>query len=1105
MANVTDTSTPSGFSGRSRQKILWCVALAAVLLVCLGMIFLSSGEGGRVYPVYITEVLASNTRLPNADGRCCDYIELYNSADYPVDLSGFLLGDIAGSSRYTFPQGTVLDGHGYLVVYCDAAVEEPGYAHFGISRSGNETFYLIASNGAVVDRMTTLPTELDQTMILGEDGQWILADAATPGAAPYDSAPSGEDTWNPELSPVRITEYSSLDNVCHPGTGLLSDWVELHNTGSDPADISGFVLSDNVNNDKYTFPQGTVLPAGSYLLVCCADGEGEDLAPFHLSARVSESIVLKDAQGRIVEMLWTCPMEAFGSMALTESGWSATNTPTPGCENTQAGYEASLAAIGADAGHIVISELMAATQYVIPDCFGEFSDWAELYNAGDTAVELAGWFLSDDPNTPAKWQLPSLTIQPGERRILFLSGRDGVYEDEIHAGFSLSASGESLILTSSLGTVVDSVTFGPSDAGQSFVMDSGEPVLCDDPTPGYPNDQAGYEAFCDANQPQGPLAIWEVMTSNDWYLPQALGKCYDWVELRNVSDGNIRLSDFSITDDEGVPAQYVLPDKTLAPGQCIVIILSGNTSLSTGLYSHAPFSLNAAQDQLLLYQGDRLVDYASLRNIPLRHSYGRSGDQGGFSYMTPTPGTENIPGNRQISAVPTSAMGPGVFTSDTSLSVPLSAEGTIYYTLDGSDPDTQSPVYSGPIEINSTTVLRAAALEDGKMLSGIYTATFIIQEPHSIPVVSLVTDPDNLWGPNGIYKYGDITIREEKRTANVSYTGSDGSFSLDCEISLHGATTVTAWEKKSFTVRFQDNYDGPLYYDVFEDGEATVFSSLIVRAAHESTFSTHLRDALMGSIASESCDTLVSQKYKYVALYLNGEYWGLYALREQHTAEHYGFYMGVPADTVVKYRYCISGNNQLHDLYSSLDTTNLSIPSNYEYAKTFLDMTSFADWIIFQSYTGNVDVNGNMRYYYSSADGLWRCGLVDLDLGMFGENGFGEIMDTFHHGELVTALLSNAEFRDLVSRRMAELLEGPLSDESIAAKIDSMCDEIRDEIVLESARWGYTSELWESAVQKLRKYCDGGAERVLESYFSHVGVPMADRERYFGNLLHKTT
>lgn len=1085
------------------MRTVWFAATALLLAGILLVILLTTGEGGRVYPVYISEILASNTAYPNGDGRCADYIELYNSADYPLDLSNFQLGDIAGSRRYVFPKGSSIGAHSYLVIYCDSSVDEAGYAPFNISRSGDENLYLVATNGAIVDQVTTVATDMNQAMTFTADGQLQLTDAPTPGKA-NDSVMPGQDIYNSGISPVRITEFSSADNGYAARYDLLCDWVELHNTDTSDVDISGYIVTDNVGNDKFRIPQGTVIPAGGYhVIYCSTQVEADDIAPFGLSRQGGDSLVLKNERGMIVELVYSPKAEKFGSMALRDGSWDFTAEPTPGFDNTPDGYRQFLNTINAQPGSVYISELMAGEQYVLPNSFGEFSDWCELYNPGSVPVNLTGWYLSDNPDQPTKWQIPALTIQPGQYRIIFLSGRDTVIGDEIHSSFSLSASGESLVLSSYLGTTVDSVTFGNSPTNCSYVCSFGDTMLSDMPTPGYPNDQTGYHALCDANIAQGPLAIWEVMTANDWYLPQKLGKCYDWVELRNVSNQTVQLSDYCLTDDPDSPDMYRLPDRSLEPGKTTVIILSGDTSLSNKNYTHAPIKLNAKEDQLFLYSyaEGKLVDYVFVKGVPVQHSYGRSEDQGGFSYMTPTPGKNNASGYRQISAKPTSDRAAGVYTGESGFTVPLSAAGTIYYTLDGSDPDQHSRVYDGPIRINSTTVLRATAVENGKMPSSIYTATFIIQEPHSIPVVSLVTDPDNLWGSNGIYKNGDIKVKEEKRSANISYTGPDGSFSLDCEMSLHGATTVKVQKKKSFVVRFRDNYDGPLNYDLFEDGEVTSFSSMIVRAAHESTISSHMRDALMGQIASENCDTLSTQKHKFVALYLNGEYWGLYAFREQMTAEHYASYMNVPVDSVSKVRYASDENNSLNRLYQFLKSNNLRSTANFERAKSILDLSSFADWIIFQAYVGNFDLNENNRYFYSTADGLWRCGLVDVDLGMFRKPAFSEMVKTFHHGRLISALLQNKEFQDLIAKRLAELLAGPLSDENMLKRIDQMADSIRDEIPLEGKRWGYTLANWEKEVQAIRKYCTGRASYMIRDFCDVVGFTQSQKQSYFGQLL----
>ena len=137
---------------RAFLKEKYAGALALVLCLMVLVLVLCLVFGGRasreqVFPVYISEVVSSNTGYPNPDGRCCDIIELHNSADYPVDLSGFQMGDVEGKTRYAFPSGTVIGPGAYLCVYCDKTLQDPSYAPFEISRAGGEVFYLIAKNG----------------------------------------------------------------------------------------------------------------------------------------------------------------------------------------------------------------------------------------------------------------------------------------------------------------------------------------------------------------------------------------------------------------------------------------------------------------------------------------------------------------------------------------------------------------------------------------------------------------------------------------------------------------------------------------------------------------------------------------------------------------------------------------------------------------------------------------------------------------------------------------------------------------------------------------------------------------------------------------------
>lgn len=1088
---------------RPKELLIWFIIAAVITSagICYGSI---SSRDDQVFPVYISEVLASNTGYPNSDGRCSDFIEIHNAADYPIDISGFQLGDIAGKTRYIFPSGTVLQADEYYLIYCDRSFNGDGYAPFDISRAGGESFYLIARNKAVVDSVITVATDIDQSMTILEDGTQSLSFSVTPGKANSGEITNDNNIHNPSVSSLKITEFTTANTAYLSGHGILCDWVEIYNDSDSLIDISGYILSDNIGNDKYVFPAGSSIGGREYITVYCSNSvDSPEIAPFGLSRNETELLVLKNSEGMIIEIIRNV-LPFNGTMALSPEGdWILTDTPSPGYENSADGSKQFMQDIGAEKGSIRISELMAAQQYILSDQNGEFSDWVELYNSSDRSINLGGWSLSDDPNDIAKWTFPEVSIDPDEYLVVFCSGNGNNDPGQLHADFALAAAGESLILSSSAGTIVDAVEYTNAQAHTSVIFEnSSQSRNSPLPSPAYPNTDEGYEAFCSSSVPVGSLAIWEVMTSNDKYLPQRLGECFDWVELKNVSDHAINLSDYYISDDCDVPDMFALPDISLAPGKSHIIILTTDSSMVSDDFHHAAMNLDAQEDQLFIYDKNKILsDYVYLSDIPRGFSFGRSSENGGFTYMTPTPVNPNNAGQRLISSEPASSYMPGVYSSEDAFTVELSAAGDIYYTTDGSVPSAASAKYSDPLSFGKTTVLRAVSIESGKLPSDIYTATFIVGDKHDLPVVSLVTAPENLWGYHGIYKNNDISVKEKRVSANVSYCGSDGSFSLDCSLNLHGATTVVFFEKKTFAVRFYDSYDGPLHYDVFEDGEVTSFSSLIIRNSIESSFSTHMHDAMIGYIASQCSDRVISQKYKYVSLYLNGEYWGLYAIRERHSPEHFASYMNVPADEVQVSRYFTSVRNELYDLYKFIETHSLRSDENYEYAKSVLDIESFIDWIIFEAYMANVDINANTRYYKNPSTGLWQSGLADLDLGIVGSYAaFNEVAKTFHHGEMVSALMENEQFQDALAKRLAQLLAEDLSDENVLALIDEMADTIRSEMVWEEMRWETPVYGWEFMVDYMRDFCDGRAKQMIDSLCTQLHFTPEQREAYFGSL-----
>ncbi|MEM6769300.1 MAG: lamin tail domain-containing protein, partial [Bacteroidota bacterium] len=110
------------------------------------------------------------------------------------------------------------------------------------------------------------------------------------------------------------------------------------------------------------------------------------------------------------------------------------------------------------AGELVINEFLASNDAIQEDQDGEFDDWIELYNNSDSAIDLAGFFLSDDPSNLNKWAFPEGTTV-GAHQYLIVWADDDEGQEGVHTSFKLSAGGESVVLIDGDGAIIDSISF----------------------------------------------------------------------------------------------------------------------------------------------------------------------------------------------------------------------------------------------------------------------------------------------------------------------------------------------------------------------------------------------------------------------------------------------------------------------------------------------------------------------------------------------------------------------------------------------------------------------------------------------------------------------
>ena len=763
-------------------------------------------------------------------------------------------------------------------------------------------------------------------------------------------------------------------------------------------------------------------------------------------------------------------------LAALLTGCAGPKEDEPGMENKQLGLR--------------ISEAMADNKAFLMGEKGDFPDWIELYNAGPAAAELGGCTLSDGSHS---WSLPEGQLAAGEYLLLYC----GKGEKRDQVSFALSAEGENLSLWDASGTLIHSFCFGASQADESYLVGEGGQVqACTLPSPGFPNDEAGYRAAM-AQRRTPELAINEVMCFNRLY-PSEDRQYYDQIELRNNSDHDILLSDYYLSDSGKDLLAWRLPARTLAPGELAVITCDDSL----------PFALNSLREQLYLTSGEgEIRDYVSLHGLPANGSFGRMPElQGFFYFRRSSMGQENSSGAMLISRRPEALTEDGVFEGVDCVTLELRAEGAIYYTLDGSRPTAASERYTGPITISTTTVVRAVSMEPGKLESDSLDLSYIINEGHSLPVASLVADPETLFGGSGLYSNPS---EDYERPGTIAFFDGQESFRKSCGVKLHGATSKVKQEKKSLKLNFRDAYDGTLNYDLFQNG-VTTFDSVLLRAAQEGSFSTNMRDVVMHELAKQCCPELPRQDYTYTVLYINGQYWGIYAFREAHSPEHFARHNGLDPAQVTMWHNRWAEDGPFESVARFILTEDMRIDENYDYAMRHLDMDNLAAWAIIQSYSGNFDINSpNVRFYYDAGSEKLYYALVDLDLGLYVGGEFGNAFKTgYIYSNLLLALADNPRFTQALAERLACCLAGPLSEENVLSVIDRLEQQLRPEVQRDGERWGFTLKQWEREIDEFIRFVvtnrgqGNYCRQFAESAAGILGLNQEQLQQYFGQLPH---
>ena len=753
------------------------------------------------------------------------------------------------------------------------------------------------------------------------------------------------------------------------------------------------------------------------------------------------------------------------------------------------------------AGQVVISEFMEKNRTVLRDEDGDFSDWIELWNRSDEAVDISGWNLSDRENQLG-WTLPEMSLQPGERIVIFASGKDRQGE-QLHTGFSLSGD-EGVWLRNEYGYLCSSALCADCDGDVSMALgDDGSYGQSLYPTPGYENTAAGWESFQQSLSCESPLIINEAQVYN-LNLAPVNKEYYDWVELKNNSGAALLLSDYYISDDRDDYLRYRLPEVELGPGEFILLYCTSE-ALPEGYYA-AGFELNSENEQLYLATAEgELLDSVSLKDIPYLGSFGRmAGENGWFYFSSPSPGSENSGGQRRVAEKPLSLTADGVYNYIEGMYVELSASGSIRYTLDGSAPTAESPEYTGPIYIDKTTVIRAVNFEEGALPSRTLSLSYIINENHSLPVLSLLTD-----SPAEFDTMYNAKQKGVELPASLSLYEEDGSFTIGCGVSMHGETSLVL-PKKNMSVRFRGAYgQSTLNYDIY-DGGVTEFTNLLLRSGQDFPISI-IRNELSQELCAQATDKVINQRSIYCILYINGEYSGIYSLKEKANEQLYAGIAEVSRDSVEVLEANVSQNSDFfHEVVEFCRFNDMSLEENYRHFCHMFDVDSVIDWLILEGYCANTDLtSGNVRYCRSTEnDGKWRLMFYDLDASFSTPASvFMNVLSEYaqqnrQFASFMVPLMDNGEFKDRFLSRAAELMGSVLTVENVMGEIDRLCAIVAPEVERDYARFGGTAADWEWSVEQLKAVLiDYDWQQLnIDNLCELFDLSSEEREHYFGEI-----
>lgn len=614
------------------------------------------------------------------------------------------------------------------------------------------------------------------------------------------------------------------------------------------------------------------------------------------------------------------------------------------------------------------------------------------------------------------------------------------------------------------------------------------------------------------------LTLSEVCASNSETYQDEFGEYDDWVELVNTTENTINLAEWRISKNSSFEESFALPSNEefiIAPNEYLILWADNQPTQGS---KHLPFKLNNDGDHLTLYTPDGTIAWE--QTIPLHHtnhSWGLTPDNQWKNFTLPTPLLPNtsLPFEGTL-APPFKNLPSGIYFDPPTLTLyHPNAEASIYFTDNGITPSEEDYLAQDAIVVELNSIIRATAFQENYIASKPSSFHCLAPPMDDTPIVSITADLYELFGFFGILNQWDSG--DEIAAAFTYIENGISQYEASCGLEIHAPAPI---EQQGFRLSAKTIYDNPTFdFPFFGNDLPSTFDRLILRNGGDDSFElggTFIRDQIIHETFDEIRPEHSHSSSKLVSTYLNGEYWGLYHLRERIDSAHISHHFNQHnVDLLERSAQFFSTRNTLSGSWEDFDlleeaavTLDLSQEENYNLLADWMDISNFTDYQLLQIFISNQDwLSNNMKFWRpidESEPWKWVVWDTDWGLGMWGEtfpvgspewnalefalSDWGGWLEDEIETELLQNLVENDSFLHQFVSRAADLRNSSFETYRWNQRIDSSLVVLENATTAHFARWDMNETVWEADLDTLRSFVDARPAIFLQHFTDEFGL-----------------